>query len=58
MNVMVTSNQLVFLYSPAGEEGKPPRRAYWLIGGPVSNVNFIFVFNDKLREGVFGPSAS
>jgi hypothetical protein len=53
MNVVVTSHQLVCLYSPAGEEGKPPRHAYWLISGPVSDVNFIFVFNDKLREGVF-----
>jgi hypothetical protein len=53
MNVVVTSHQLVCLYSPVGEEGKPPRQAYWLIGGPVSTVNFILVFNNKLREGVF-----
>jgi hypothetical protein len=44
MNVVVTSHQLVCLYSPVGEEGKLPRRAYWLIGGPVSAVNFIFAF--------------
>jgi hypothetical protein len=53
MNVVVTSHQLVCLYSPAGEEDKPPRCAYWLIGGPVSAVSFIFIFNNKLREGVF-----
>jgi hypothetical protein len=53
MNVVVTSHQLICLYSPIGEEGEPPRHAYWLIGGPVSDVNFIFVFNNKLREGVF-----
>jgi hypothetical protein len=56
MNVVVTSHQLVCLYWPAGEEGEPPRRAYWLIGGLVIAMNFIFVFNNKLREGVFGPS--
>jgi hypothetical protein len=44
MNAMVTSHQLVCLYSPAGEEGEPPRRAYQLIDGPVSIVNFIYVF--------------
>jgi hypothetical protein len=44
MNVVVTSHQLVCLYSPAGEEGEPPRHTYWLIGGPVSVVNFIFIF--------------
>jgi hypothetical protein len=44
MNVVATSHHVVYLYSSAGEEGKPPRRAYWLIGGPVSAVNFIFVF--------------
>jgi hypothetical protein len=58
MNVMVTSHHLICLYSPAGEEGESPRRAYWLIGGLISAVNFIFVFNNKPREGVFGPSAS
>jgi hypothetical protein len=26
---------------------------YWLIGGPISAVNFIFIFNNKFREGVF-----
>jgi hypothetical protein len=44
MNAVVTSHQLICLYSPAGEEGEPPRRSYWLIGGPISAVNFIFVF--------------
>ena len=44
MNVVVTSHQLVCLYSPAGEEGEPPRGTYWLIGGPVSAVNFILIF--------------
>jgi hypothetical protein len=53
MNVVVTSYQHVCLYSPAGEEGEPPRRAYWLIDGPISAVNFIFFFNNKLKEGVF-----
>jgi hypothetical protein len=43
MNDVVTSHQLVSLYSSAGE-GELPRCAYWLIGGPVSAVKFIFVF--------------
>jgi hypothetical protein len=53
MNVVVTSNQLVCLYSPIGGEDEPSRLTYWLIGGLVSAVHFIFVFNNKLREGVF-----
>jgi hypothetical protein len=44
MNAIVTSHQLVYLYSPAGEEGELPIRAYWLISGSISAVNFIFVF--------------
>jgi hypothetical protein len=32
MNVVVTSHQLICLYSPAGEEGEPLYHAYWLIG--------------------------
>jgi hypothetical protein len=39
MNVVVTYHQPVCLYSPAGEEGEPPKRAYWLIGGPASTGN-------------------
>jgi hypothetical protein len=50
MNDVVTSHQLICLYSLAGEEGELLRHTYWLIGGPVSAVNFIFVFNNKLRE--------
>jgi hypothetical protein len=53
MNVVVTFHQLVCLYSPVGKEGEPPRRSYSLIGGPISVVNILFVFNHKLREGVF-----
>jgi hypothetical protein len=53
MNVVVTSHQLVCLYSLAGGEGEPPGRVYWLIGGPVITISFIFIFNNKLREGVF-----
>jgi hypothetical protein len=53
MNAVVTSQQLVCLYIPAGEEGEPPKRAYWLIGGPVSARSTLFVFDNKLREGVF-----
>jgi hypothetical protein len=44
LNDVITSHQLVCLYSPAGEEGEPPRRTHWLIGGSVSAVNFIFIF--------------
>jgi hypothetical protein len=44
MNVVVTSQQLVYLYSPAGEEGKLPKRAYWLNGGPASARNILIVF--------------
>jgi hypothetical protein len=43
MNVVVTSHQPVCLYSPAGEEGEPPKRTYWLIGGPSSAWNILFV---------------
>jgi hypothetical protein len=28
MNVVVTSHQLAYLYSPAREEGESPKRAY------------------------------
>jgi hypothetical protein len=52
MNDVVTFHQLVCLYSPAGEEGEPPKRAYWLIGGPISARNILFVFYNKLREGI------
>jgi hypothetical protein len=44
MNVMVTSHQPVYLYSPAGEEGEPPKRAYWLIGGPANAWTILIVF--------------
>jgi hypothetical protein len=44
MNVVVTSHQPVRLYNPAGEEGEPPKCAYWLIGGPASTWNILFVF--------------
>jgi hypothetical protein len=44
MNGVVTSHQLVCLYSLVGKEGEPPRRVYWLIGGPVSAVRFLFIF--------------
>ena len=40
MNGMVTSHQLVYLYSPAGEEGEPPRRAHYNTPGvyiPLDN---------------------
>jgi hypothetical protein len=53
MNVVVTSHQLVCLYSPTGEEGEPPRHTYWLIGVPASAVDILFIFNNKFREGVF-----
>jgi hypothetical protein len=43
-NVVVTSHQPVCLYSLAGEEGEPPKHAYWLIGGPTSAWNILFVF--------------
>jgi hypothetical protein len=44
MKVVVTSHQPVCLYSPTGEEGEPLKRAYWLIGGPASAWNILFVF--------------
>jgi hypothetical protein len=28
MNVVVTSYKPIYLYSPVGEEGEPPRRSY------------------------------
>jgi hypothetical protein len=42
MNVVVTSHQLVYLYSLAEEEGEPPRCAYWLIGPSASRSLCIF----------------
>jgi hypothetical protein len=53
MNVVVTSHQPVCLYSHAGEEGEPPKHAYWLNGGPANARNILIVFYNKLREGVF-----
>jgi hypothetical protein len=53
MNAVVTSQQPVCLYSPAGEEGEPPKRVYWLNGGPASARNISIIFDNKLREGVF-----
>jgi hypothetical protein len=56
MNVAVTSHQPACLYSLAGEEREPPKRAYWLNGGLVGAWNILIIFYNKLREGVFGPS--
>jgi hypothetical protein len=53
MNVVVNSQQHVCLHSVAGEEGKPLECVHWLNGGPTSARNFLIVFNNKLREGVF-----
>jgi hypothetical protein len=44
MNTVVTYHQHVCLYSPAGEEGEPPKRAYWLNGGPASAWNILIIF--------------
>jgi hypothetical protein len=44
MNVVVTSHQLVCLYSPAGKEGELPKRTYWLNGGPANARNILIVF--------------
>jgi hypothetical protein len=44
MNVVVTSHQPVFLYSPAREGGEPPKHTYWLNGGPASARNILIVF--------------
>jgi hypothetical protein len=44
MNAVVTSHQHVCLYSPAGEEGESSKHTYWLIGGPASAWNILFVF--------------
>jgi hypothetical protein len=57
MNGVVTSHQPICLYSPAGEEGEPPECVYWLNGGPASAWNILIVFYNKLKEGVFEPSA-
>jgi hypothetical protein len=57
MNAMVISHQLVCLYSPVREEGEPPKQAYWLIGGPASAVNILFVFLTRSGKVFFGPSA-
>jgi thiamine transporter ThiT len=57
MNAMVTSYQLVYLYSPAGEEGEPPKCAYWLIGGQASAVNILFILITISGKVFFGTSA-
>jgi hypothetical protein len=44
MNVVVISHQLVCLYNPTEEEDEPPKRTYWLISGPTSAMNILFVF--------------
>jgi hypothetical protein len=44
MNVVVTSHQPVYLYSLTGEEGKPPKHAYWLNGGSANARNILIVF--------------
>jgi hypothetical protein len=44
MNDEVTSHQPICLYSPAGEEGEPPKRVYWLDGGPTTARNILIVF--------------
>jgi hypothetical protein len=44
MNVVVTSHQPVCSYSTAGEEDEPPKRVYWLNGGPASAQNILIVF--------------
>jgi hypothetical protein len=44
MNAVVTSHQPVCLYSPAGEEGEPPKRVYWLNGGLASAQNILIIF--------------
>jgi hypothetical protein len=50
---VVTSHQLVCLYSPTGEKANHRDTCHWLIGGPVSVVNFILVFNNTLRKRCF-----
>jgi hypothetical protein len=44
MNAIVISHQPACLYSPAGEEGEPPKRANSLNGGPASAWNILIVF--------------
>jgi hypothetical protein len=43
MNVVVTSYQLICLYSAAGGEGEPPHRLHWLSGGPTDDRNTLIV---------------
>jgi hypothetical protein len=40
MNAAVIPHQPVCLYSPAGEEGEPLKRLYWLNGGPVKRLEY------------------
>jgi hypothetical protein len=44
MNAVVTSHQPACLYSPAGEEGEPPKRVDSLNGGPASARNILIIF--------------
>jgi hypothetical protein len=44
MNDVVTSHQPVYLYSPAGREGEPPKHVYWLNGGLTSAWNILIIF--------------
>jgi hypothetical protein len=57
MNVVVTSHQPFYLHSLAGEEGEPPKRVYWMNGGPASARNILIVFFiTRSWKVFFGPS--
>jgi hypothetical protein len=44
MNIVVTSHQLVCLYSATGEEGESLDCLHWLNDGPPSAQNILIVF--------------
>jgi hypothetical protein len=53
INVVVTPHQPVYLYSAAGEEGKPPCRLHWLSGGLFNARNILIVFRQEAHGTCF-----
>jgi hypothetical protein len=52
-NVVITCHQAICFCRPTGEEGEPSHKLHKLIGGPIQTGTILFIFNNKLREGVF-----
>jgi hypothetical protein len=53
MNVVVTPQQPVCLYSHAGEEGEPSYHLHWLSGGPPEARNILIVSRQRAQGRCF-----